>query len=173
MKRGISQSTVIAYNPLPKITRAQVAEKAGIYDPRADGRDAFLLDWTFSSGAEAESVALAPQEFRILKKDEATWMLNDLKDEGLVVVDVAPGDFKSSNPVVKAAVLAALHRAKNFYFQNGKERLMKQQAAHGYNTEQMETFKNNKFAPLVLNSAKEAEIDKEIARLSSKPVEKV
>ena len=156
-KIGISQEQWTLLNPLPRVTQREITDAAAIYDPSADDKQDFVMEWQFSTGEEREFIVFEPGRPVQLQKQYAAQALEDLRELGLVQVQ---------RDDIRSAALRGLNEAKKHFAANGALRLNKEQSRMGYTEEQMKLEHSNKHAPLHRNIARERAIDAEIQRVS-------
>lgn len=167
MNDGLYTQVVTLVNPLPKVTEAEVADQAGVYDPKAGERSAFRFEihWggTGVDGAGQDfrqELFLNPGDVKEnVAAAAAKVILEQHGERGLVAVGAKDNE--------KAKVLEGLKRAREYYVDNGQRRILKYQQRNALSEEQMKLEKDNVKA-YFLNATKADIIEREIKRLTGK-----
>lgn len=158
-KRGLSEETFFALNPLPEITERELLDMAGMEDVRgAEKFNAFEMNWTWSAGLEREALRLKPGQKALLRETEAREWLRDFKELGGVLVDM---DAKPAE--IRKASVEGLERAARFYRDRGEIRVVEFMKTHGLGDSELGRYKyqlwayylNEQKANFLMDKAKE------------------
>lgn len=162
-RRGLSEKSYYAFNPLPPTTDADLLERAGLdlMDPVSPLP--FAVSWKYGGTLESEVVRIPPGDMVMLRggievRDfEKAW-----SEFGLVVLE-NPQDLKE----VRAKTIAGLQKAVQFWSQRGAKKLVELRKLHGYSKEDMEDYKHDHWI-YYINQAK-ADVLAELLRELRKP----
>lgn len=153
-KRGLSETIVWAYNPLPPVTEAELllaAELESIVPD--DARLPFAMDWQFAGGLEREDVTINPGEFLALRESESTEIERELAEKGLVIVR-----DRENRGEVLAAAARGLRTAATFWRERGATKLSDYRKRHGASEQEMQDRKYELWA-YHMNAAKAAAVE--------------
>lgn len=136
-KRGISEKSFYAFNPLPAITDADVLARAGLDElMTAVAPLPFHFSWKYGGTNETEIVQYPPQEMSLLRQSECADFVKRFAEEGLVILE-DPNDTKE----VKTKTIEGLVKALAFWTSRGKKKLVELRKLHGYSREDMEDYR--------------------------------
>ena len=136
-KRGLSEKSFYAFNPLPAITDADVLKRAGLDELMTPVRVApFHVSWKYGGVNETEIVQIPPQEMFLLRESECKDFTKRFAEEGMVLLE-DPNDAKE----VRLKSISGLQRALTFWSERGKKKLVELRKLHGYSREDMDDYR--------------------------------
>lgn len=135
-KRGISEETVIAYNPLPDVDEGTLLIEAGLEDIDPGSKHPFALFWQYSAGQERETIELNPGEELVMRESDARDFQRELGEQGLAV---RPMDADEDE--INRISDAALRRAHEFWRNRGGTRIVEYRKTHGISKEELDERK--------------------------------
>lgn len=121
-------------NPLPDLTEAELVastknvtptKKAVVDKANSTKRQAFTIEFQYSTGAERETLPLLPGTQAPLQNTIAQAIHREVGEQGLCLVPI------HANPLQRARrILKGLRAGHDFYARNGKQRLAKLSRGH-------------------------------------------
>jgi hypothetical protein len=158
-------------NPLPKITFAELAERARVplRQRKRANHPVFALDLRYSTGEDAKTTTLLPGETLTVPETFAAEVADPFKpvdglcgaNPGLAVVKEG-GDSRS-------AAIDALHIAEQHYHLLGSQQLDAVRTARGHRDEEVERYRGSVYSSYFLAMAKEELIRKQREELEASP----
>lgn len=159
-RRGLSEKTFFAYNPLPLTTDADVLKRAGLDDLMEPANPLpFHITWPYGGTLEKETVRLPPQEYFMLRESECADFVKAFGEQGMVILE-DPDDPKE----IKAKSLAGLQKALTYWNRIGAKRLVELRKTHGFSKEEMGDFRAEHWI-YYSNQAKAEFVAEEMKRL--------
>lgn len=138
-RRGISEKSFYAFNPLPAITDAEVLKRAGLSDLMEPAKPLpFYVTWKYGGTLETETVRLPPQEMFVLRESECKEFAREFTEMGMVILE-DPADADE----VKAKTIAGLQKAQVYWNRTGAKRLIAIRKTHSYSKEDMEDLRGD------------------------------
>jgi len=138
MRRGISETSVFVFNPLPALEDADVLERAGLLETaEAATLSPLYIEWQYSGGREREYIRLLPGERAVLRMSDAAAMMHEKAEQGLTTLRL-----EGTPEEEKIASVAGLKRAIQFYTDRGNKRLQNIRKRFGLTREEMEENKH-------------------------------
>lgn len=162
-RRGLSEKSYYAFNPLPPTTDADLLERAGLdlMDPVSPLP--FAVSWKYGGTLESEVVRIPPGDMIMLRGEiEVKDFAKAWTEQGMVILE-NPQDLKE----VRAKTIAGLQKAVQFWAQRGAKKLVELRKLHGYSKEDMDDYKHDHWV-YHINQAK-ADILAELLRELRKP----
>jgi len=148
-------------NPLPNATEAEIADMAGVFDPKAGDRPAFRFEIQWGgTGVDGAGTDYRQELFlnpgvsqENVSESAAKVILLQHGERGLVSVGAKDDERKK--------ILEGLNRAREYYLDAGPRRILRYQQRHALTDEQMKLEKDN-IKAYFLNAAKAELIEKAI-----------
>jgi hypothetical protein len=140
-KRGFSEQTFLATNPMPDVTDAEVLKRAELDMIEPKERSPFMMDWKYAPGPDSEYVSLAPGDSVIIRKSECAEFLTEFGEMGGVVIPTAASELE-----ILQAKAQGLVSAVKKYAEQGKTRLVEIRKGKGLTKEDMDDYKYDHWA---------------------------
>lgn len=137
MPRGISQKQVLVFNPMPKVSEAELMKRAGLPEVPGKGRGSwFDINHRFDTCED--------KEWHIFRSGEGTWLrdpidvrplMRERSDRGLVILE------GENDPNRREKTITALRREYAFWNERGQKKITKIQHRAAISPEQFQHFR--------------------------------
>lgn len=162
-KRGLSEKTYYAFNPLPDMTDREILDSIGMEDVRgAEKFSCFEMNWQWSTGLERERLRIKPGHKALLRETEAKQWMKEFREQGGVLLEV-----EAKPAEIRKATVDGLERAARFYRERGEIRVIEFAKTQGLGTGELDRYKYSLWV-YYLNEAKANILFEEAKKLRNK-----
>ena len=135
-KRGLSEKTFYLFNPMPKISDAELLVKAGLPLTEPKNVDPWQVHWKYGCGLGSEGLRLGAGETWPVRESEVRELLSRSKREmGIVVLEDESEESK------RAGEIEGLRRALPYWRRLGTPWLNEYRKNRGLTREDMEDYR--------------------------------
>jgi hypothetical protein len=154
----LRDSIVTLLNPCPDVSERELGERMKLLVPAPDV-PAFAIEVKWSSGSEAEEVALAPGESIELAEPVAADLEKAFRHRGLVIVERHEDETSARRH--------GLLKAIEFFRSRGTESILEVQGQRGWTDEHVLNLRNSGLRSQHLNKAREEVLQEELERIAA------